>query len=259
MKLSRLKRPIILALACFLIFFTLSLFWIDFEMNDFDIYSLIPRAAIILFALYVILYKKTWSTFPAKITFLALFFSQSMVLSFGYYFSYTDLIFFLLLAILLVYLYKNDLKKWIISLKNEPLYVIKKKSEISNWNIILIILGGIIILASEIYTFWFFSWVVFVNFLLLFLYLIFKKSPLKSAIRVYFIFWGILSFYSTFKLLQSGGLYNIKYMGESNSLAEGLMVYIKRLIFPIFAILLVHNTKLKKILDKNINKSKDNK
>jgi hypothetical protein len=211
--------------------------------------------AITLFALYIILYKKRWVIVPAKITFFSLFLIN-LILS-AYYFEYTDIVFFLPSLLPLILLYQKDLKNWFTFLKSKPFYVSKKITEISRQDIILIVLTVLIVLIPKIYTFinfsyWSIGWITVIKLLIIPFYLILKSSPLKSIVRVFIFVWCVLLLRDTVESLLYDGLLNVKYMNKSNGLVDGILIYIKNLAFPIFAMFVIHSVKPKKVLNKNI-------
>lgn len=128
MKLSRLKRLIILAFAYFAIICNLFLFWEEITSGDIMLEFLLSPLLITFFAIYIILYKKRWIIAPAKIIFFSLFLIN-LILSFQYFYDYIDLILFLPSLLPLILLYKNNLKNWFIFLKSKPFYILKRKQK----------------------------------------------------------------------------------------------------------------------------------
>jgi len=251
MKLFRLKRFVILVLAYNMIFFSLFLFWGEITSSDIMLDFLLFPLSIILLAFFIILYKKKWINVPAKITFFSLFLIN-LILSVQYFFGYINLIYFLPSLLPLIFLYKNDLKEWFTSLKNKPFCIFKKSLEISKKDYLLIILAMLVILVPWVYaifkySFFYISWIVIIKLIVIFSYLLLKPSPLKSILRVGIFLWCIFLFYNIVQAFWYNGLYNIKYINESNGLVEGILIYVERLAFTVFAIFVIYNTRLKKV------------
>ena len=252
MKPSKFKRVFCLVMSCFLMFFSLFFFWVEITSDNIMLDFLLFIMAITFFAIYIVLYKKRWVNIPAKIIFSILFLSN-LVLSIDYI-DYYSFIFFLPSLLPLIFLYRKDLKGWFISLKDKPFYNFKKSLEVSNKDYFLIILAILVILVSWVYSifeysFFHINWIIIIELVVIFSYLLLKPSPLKSILRVGIFLWCIFLLYTIVESFLHTGLYNIKYMDKENNLIGGILAYLQDLVFPIFALFLVFsfgkNNKLK--------------
>jgi len=233
-------------------FFSLFFFWVEITSDNIMLDFLLFIMAITFFAIYIVLYKKRWVNIPAKIIFFILFLAN-LVLSIDYI-DYYSFIFFLPSLLPLIFLYRKDLKGWFISLKDKPFYNFKKSLEVSNKDYFLIILAILVILVSWVYSifeysFFHINWIIIIELVVIFSYLLLKPSPLKSILRVGIFLWCIFLLYTIVESFLHTGLYNIKYMDKENNLIGGILAYLQDLVFPIFALFLVFsfgkNNKLK--------------
>ncbi|MCK9439163.1 hypothetical protein M0Q39_03840 [Patescibacteria group bacterium] len=242
MKKNKLKRLVSIAFAYFLIFVSLFLLWKEVISGNIMIEFILFPMSFFILALYIVFYKKNWVVLPAKIIFSTILLITFFVLRGGYYFEYSDIIRFLPSAFPLIYLYKNDFKKWLIFLKNQSFINFKKISEISSRDYTLIFLGIIIIFISITYNFlsygfWHInSYYIFILILIIF-YLLSKNSLLKIILRVFILIWCAFSFREIFQLIIYDGLHNIKWLVDSNNLTEGILISINSLLFPLFSVL----------------------
>lgn len=227
------KRLLIIALSffiqtfCFIIFFRIN------PERRFDIYYILLLLPPIFLSLYILLYKKLWIELPAKIIFslLSLYFIATHIWN-GFY---LPTVFLMLLAIApLIYLYKNTIRMYLISLKIKPFFRFKQREEISRKVIFLIIINLLVTYFSYLFHYesiYVPDSVIFLGGVLTFIYLLLSPSILKSIVK------GVLFLGAILLLCQSSSIIALTYYWDYNneiSLTELLTLLTIQLILPLF-------------------------
>jgi hypothetical protein len=203
MKSTSLKRLLALTLAYLLILYGAFVFFTSFQILTSDdvllfFFFLIP---FFFFPLYILLYKRPWVIILARIIFsitaVVLLYENFSLLDASDLLDWEALTFLtpLFLAIVsLLHLYKNEIKNWLIFLRSKPFMSFKNRLQITRQDGLLFILAIIIIHLVDwntlIFERWF-DWItlgpLFIS-LLIPLYLLLNRAPLKSMINILIIF-----------------------------------------------------------------------
>jgi len=247
MKLNRFARLVIIVISWLMI--SLSCLWavmiaLDSEMLS-DPMSIVFYVLFILSflipALYMLLYNKRWIVAPAKIILLIVPIAQIFIIAMAEL-EYLFIAPFLLTILSLIYLYKDTIKDWAQSLKSKPFIHFKKKAEILDKDILIISLAAIAIFISCFYTRGLvFSMSLFtvIAAVLIFTYLLSKKSPLKSILKAVIFFASLFALYKLALSFLGNGYYISSISDGSNDFVNQTLMYIRELILPVFALLIL--------------------
>jgi hypothetical protein len=254
-KFKRLPRLLALSFSCFFIISWLFVISIIFgNIISFDLFfDVILPLPFLLTPLFIIFYNRQWITKPAKIIFPILLILTLYSPYYDIYNLYPIEEMGLFLAIAPIpYLYRSDIKAWLLSLKNKPFFRLKAKSDIFKKDIILLILGAVIIFFSyPDYLFDFWVTVKITEFIIILFYLLLARSPFKSIARVVLFFaWLVLihNIISSSSLLYDGGVVDFQ---ENNLIVKNILLilfYIRILMPPLFMMIILFFNKDKQSL-----------